>query len=201
MQVWFVLLHNGNKKPSIPIAYGVGIKEEYEMVSVIIDLILYTRYQFKIVADSKVIAILMGLQSGYTAFSCHLCLWHSRKDDERYTTDIWPPRTQSIPGEFNVKSRPLVSQDMIILPPLHIELRLVKNFVKALDPTIAAFEYLNRFFPKLSTQKIKQGIFIGPLIRDLLKDTEFEKSGRKESMGVVPKNCSWFPWENSRSKL
>lgn len=26
--VQFVLLHNGNKKPSIPIAYGVGIKEE-----------------------------------------------------------------------------------------------------------------------------------------------------------------------------
>lgn len=172
--VKFVLLHNGNEKPSIPIAYGVGIKEEYEMISTILDLIRYTRYNFKIVADFKVVAILMGLQSGYTAYSCHLCLWHSRKDDEHYTTDIWPPRTQFVLGKFNVKSLPLVSQDMIILPPLHIKLGLIKNFVKALDATSDAFEYLNRFFPKLSTQKIKQGVFNGPQIRDLLKDAEFE---------------------------
>jgi len=39
----------------------------------------------------------------------------------------------------------------------------------------AAFTYLREKFPKLSEAKLKEGIFIGPQIRDLLKDEYFDK--------------------------
>lgn len=35
--------------------------------------------------------------------------------------------------------------------------------------------YLFEKFPKLSEAKIKEGVLNGPQIRELLKDTEFEK--------------------------
>ena len=43
----------------------------------------------------------------------------------------------------------------------------MKNFVKALasDPENGGFEYLKSKFPKVSTQKIKAGIFFGPEIK------------------------------------
>lgn len=69
-----VLLHNGNEKPSIPIAFAIGMKEEFSTMKSILQLIGYDRLKFKIVADLKVIAILMGLQSGYTKYCCYLCL-------------------------------------------------------------------------------------------------------------------------------
>ena len=46
----------------------------------------------------------------------------------------------------------------IMLPPLHIKLGLMKNFVKAMP----AFNYLAEKFPRLSEAKIKEGIFAGP---------------------------------------
>jgi hypothetical protein len=36
------------------------------------------------------------------------------------------------------------------------------------------FQYLKRKFPILSDAKIKEGIFVGPQIRELLKDENFE---------------------------
>ncbi|KAK3882315.1 hypothetical protein Pcinc_013307 [Petrolisthes cinctipes] len=41
------------------------------------------------------------------------------------------------------------------MPPLHIKLGLMKQFVKALNQESAAFKYLLEFFPKLSETKIK----------------------------------------------
>lgn len=174
LSVKFVLLHNGNEKPSVPVAYGVGISESYDVMKQILALIKYELYKFKIIADFKVIAVLMGLQSGYTKHSCHLCLWDSRKDEVHYKCKVWPTRTSFTPGIFNVRSKPLVSMESIILPPLHIKLGLMKNFVKALNRDGRAFKYLNQFFPKISTEKIKQGVFNGPQIRRLLEDDQFE---------------------------
>ena len=39
----------------------------------------------------------------------------------------------------------------------------------------AAFTYLRDKFPRLSEAKLKEGIFIGPQIRDLIKDEYFYK--------------------------
>ena len=39
----------------------------------------------------------------------------------------------------------------------------------------AAFAYLREKFPRLSEATLKDGIVIGPQIRDLIKDEYFEK--------------------------
>jgi len=42
-----------------------------------------------------------------------------------------------MPGEKNVVNPPLVLQEKIYLPPLHIKLGLMKNFVKVwIKPTV-----------------------------------------------------------------
>ncbi|GBL89311.1 hypothetical protein AVEN_225844-1 [Araneus ventricosus] len=62
----------------------------------------------------------------------------------------------------------------MILPPLHIKLDLMKNFVKAMDWGRSGFQHLRLKFPKVSEAKIKEGIFVGPQIRQLMKDLVFE---------------------------
>ena len=59
------------------------------------------------------------------------------------------------------------------MPPLHIKLGLIIQFVKALDKDGAAFKYLQNLFPKLSEAKVKGGIFIGPQVKLILKSDEF----------------------------
>ena len=61
----------------------------------------------------------------------------------------------------------------IYLPPLHIKLGLMKIFVKAMDRDGDGFKYLQTKFPRISDAKIKEGIFVGPQIREVLNDEEF----------------------------
>ena len=79
-------------------------------------------------------------------------------------------------GEKNVKRPPLVESSKILLPPLSIKLGLMKNFVKAMDKTGAGFMYLSRKFPRMTEAKIKEGVFIGPQIKQLLQDSEFDQA-------------------------
>jgi hypothetical protein len=62
-----------------------------------------------------------------------------------------------------------------LLSSMHLKLGLMANFVKAMDQEEAAFPYLWGKFPRLSEAKLKEGIFIGPQIRDLIKDEYFDK--------------------------
>jgi hypothetical protein len=50
----------------------------------------------------------------------------------------------------------------------------MKNFVKTTDRNGDGFQYLKLKFPNLSDAKIKEGIFVGQQIRELLKDEHFE---------------------------
>ncbi|KAL4718315.1 hypothetical protein ACJJTC_009937 [Scirpophaga incertulas] len=61
-----VLLHNGNMKPSIPVAYSVSMKETYDNLGAVLRAIKYEDFKWQICGDLKVIAILMGLQGGFT---------------------------------------------------------------------------------------------------------------------------------------
>lgn len=79
-------------------------------------------------------------------------------------------------GQRNVINEALVSRDKIILPPLHIKLGLMKQFVKALDKDGPCFVYIGRKMPGISAEKLKAGIFDGPQIRQLVKDPEFVNS-------------------------
>ena len=62
------------------------------------------------------------------------------------------------------------------MPPLHIKLGLIKQFVKALDKECDAMIYLKAKFSKLSDAKVSEGIFVGPQVRQLLLDDKFENS-------------------------
>lgn len=168
-----VLLHNGNKFASVPIGHSVVLKEHYESVKTVLSKLCYHEHKWKICVDLKMVNFLLGQQGGYVKFPCFLCLWDSRADDQHWQKKGWPVRDELLLGQRNVINQPLVSRDHIILPPLHIKLGLMKQFVKALNKDGMCFKYICNVFPSLSREKLKAGIFDGPQIRKLIKDENF----------------------------
>lgn len=100
------------------------MKESYESMRLILNKIGYDKYKWKLCGDLKVIALLLGLQKGYTKY-CFLCLWDSRAKVDHYEKKIWPKRGEFVPGEVNIQYDPLVDPQLVILPPLHIKLGLM----------------------------------------------------------------------------
>ena len=84
-------------------------------------------------------------------------------------------RSTFVPGEHSLKENRLVDMNKVLLPPLHIKLGLMKNFMKALHKNGAAFQHLSTVLPGLSAAKPKEGIFVRPQIQQVLKDTDFEE--------------------------
>lgn len=170
-----VLLHNSNVYPSIPIAHSVELKETYTNMELLLDRIQYRKHSWKICADLKVVALVLGMQLGYTKYCCFICEWDSRARDVHYITKDWPLRSSLVPGQKNVLHGPLVDPQKVILPPLHIKLGLMKNFVKAMNKDGKGFKYLTEKFSYVSDAKINEGIFVGPQIRELVKDSHFDE--------------------------
>ncbi|UYV84034.1 hypothetical protein LAZ67_X000929 [Cordylochernes scorpioides] len=52
----------------------------------------------------------------------------------------------------------------------------MKNFVRAMDRNASGFAYLKQKFSRISEAKIKEGIFVGPQIRELQQDGNFQNS-------------------------
>ena len=50
----------------------------------------------------------------------------------------------------------------------------MKNFIKTLDKKCPAFTYLCGKFPRLTFEKVKADVFVGPQIKQLFKDQQFE---------------------------
>ena len=121
----------------------------------------------------KVVGPVLELQSDYTKYPCFMCLWDSRADELHFKQREWPVRTDMVPGSHNIKAIPLVPRHKVLLPPLHIKLGLMKLFVNALCREGDAFKYLVQKFPHISDAKLKAGVFVGPDIRELMKDSEF----------------------------
>ena len=59
-----VLLHKGNTKPSVPVAYAINMKESYESMITLLEAIDYSKYAWSICGDLKVIFLLRGQQLG-----------------------------------------------------------------------------------------------------------------------------------------
>jgi hypothetical protein len=169
-----VLIHNGNSQPSIPIGHSANMKETYDNMKLLLTKIEYDKYGWKICGDLKVIGLLLGMQMGYTKYCCFLCEWDSRDRKNHYVRKDWPARENLIPGAKNVHHFPLVKSEDILLPPLHIKLGLMKNFVKGLSKDGNGINYLKKKFPRISDAKIKEGIFVGPQIREVLTDPNFD---------------------------
>lgn len=172
-----LLLHNGNVYPSIPVAYSNTHKEEYDVLKDILYLINYAEFEWKIIADFKLINILMGLKKGNPKFPCFLCLWDRNTKGDKYSASTWPPRPpcrdQYPAGKANyysAESEPLVAAENILHPPLHIKLGLVTQlFKKMVRENEAVKERLSKLFPKLSDAKVEMGIFDGPKIRHIFR--------------------------------
>ena len=75
---------------------------------------------------------------------------------------------------------------------MHLKLGLVKIFVKAMNQGEVAFTYLWEKFPRLSEAKLKEGIFIGPQIQDLIKDEYFDEKAAWDSFKFVNVNQSRY---------
>jgi hypothetical protein len=170
-----VLLHNGNQLPSIPVAHSVHLKEEYQNVKKLLTALKYEEYEWEVIGDFKMVSFLMGLQGGYIKFPCYLCLFDSRDTAAHYVKKNWPQRTEFSTGRNNVKWEPLIKSEKVLMPPLHIKLGLMKQFVTALEKDKPAFKYLQAFFPRLSEAKVTAGIFIGPQIKKIMACSEFPK--------------------------
>ena len=157
-----VLIHNRKRFPSIPLAHPANMKESYENMKLLLGKINYDKFKWKLCGDLKVVVLLLGMQFGYTKYCCSLCEWDSWDKKNHYINKAWPKRTSLTPGEKNVINPPLVLPKKNYLPPLHIKLGL------------HGFECLRNKFPNVSDGKIKEGIFIGPQIRELMQDKQYD---------------------------
>ena len=133
--------------------------------------IKYDEFKWNLYGDPKVVALLLGMQLGCTKYCCFLCEWDSWDNKNHYVNKLWPKQTSLMPGEKNVVNSPLVFLEKIYLPRLHIKLGLMKNFVKGMDKTSRGFQYVRNKFPNVNDTIIKEGIFIGPQIRELMQDS------------------------------
>ena len=129
-----VLLHNGNKYASLPVGHSVYLKECYTNLDFILQKQSYADHKWAICGGLKVISMLLGQQSGYTKFPCFLYEWDSRAKDQHYVKKVWPSRNTIQPWIKNIERKSLVDPKKVILPTLHIHVKLglMKQFVKAL---------------------------------------------------------------------
>ena len=65
-----VLLYNSNTVASLPIAQSVTMKETYDNLKTMLVSVKYDDHKWLICGDLKVIAIILGLQGGYSKFPC-----------------------------------------------------------------------------------------------------------------------------------
>jgi len=77
-----------------------------------------------------------------------------------YANNKWPVREVLTSGSSNIASISLVPRDIIILPPLHIKLELMKQFCKSLRKEGKCWKYLCSKFLKMSETKLNEGIFV-----------------------------------------
>ena len=138
------------------------MKETYDNVKKLLDAIDYKTYNWDVCGDFKMIGFLLGLQEGFTKYSCFLCLWDCRASNDHYKRAEWPKRIEFLPGQPNVLRQPLVDRNKILLPPLHIKLGLVKQFVTAMDFGGEAFQEIRLMYPKMTEAKLKGGDFYWP---------------------------------------
>ena len=104
-------------------------------------IIKYNEQKWKICGVLKIVAMILGMQQGYTKYGCFLCEWDSRDRNSHYKTMIRPLSNWKV-GEKNIQIKKLVASEDVLLPPLHIKLDLIKQFVKATNSSGRGFKYL-----------------------------------------------------------
>jgi len=96
------------------------------------------------------------MQLIYTKYCRFLCEWDSRDKKNHHVNKLWPKQTSLTPGEKNVVNPPLFLREKIYLPPLHIKLGFVKNFVKGMDKTGHGCKYVRSKFLNMNDAKTRR---------------------------------------------
>lgn len=113
----YVLLHNGNIYGAVTIGHSVHLREEYNDIKSMINLLKYSDHNWIICVDLKMVNFLLGQQKGFTKYPCYLCMWDSRAREKHWTQKEWPERETLEVGMPNIVNEPIVSRDRIIFPP------------------------------------------------------------------------------------
>lgn len=92
-------------------------------------------------------------------------MWDRRYTEKHYTEGL-ATQNRNLFSEHNVQNVPLVKPEKAFVPPLHINLWLMKNSAKSRG----RYPYLRSKFPNLSDAKVKRGIFVGPQITKVMLD-------------------------------
>lgn len=150
------LLHIDNLHFPVPVAYSRTLKETHDSMKLILTKIRYAEHNWDVSGDLKVTALIMGLQLGRTKNMCFLCTWISTAKIDHYSA-VWENRSDHTIGVMNTIRERLIPPEKMLLPPLHIKMGLVTNFIKALNKEEEAFRYLSVLFPKLSVAKLRAG--------------------------------------------
>ena len=77
-----VLLHDGNRFPSVPLAHAANMKEIYESMTLLMGKIKYEEFKLKLCGDLKVVALLLRMQL--------LCEWDSQGKKNHCVNKICP---------------------------------------------------------------------------------------------------------------
>ena len=107
-------------------AHAASMKESYESLKLLLGKINYDEFKRKLYGDLKFVALLLGMQLGCTKYCCFLCEWDSRDKKNHYVNKLWPKRISMTSGEKNFVNPSTVLPEKIFLPPLHINLGLMK---------------------------------------------------------------------------
>jgi len=108
-------------------------------MKILMEAINYDKFKWRICVELKVIALLLGLQQGFTKYCCFICERDSRDRSLHYSRKDWPARKSLEPGIINVENQPLVKLSKILFPFTHLKLGLTKNSMKAMNQEEAAF--------------------------------------------------------------
>jgi hypothetical protein len=150
---------------TLTVAYHVPFFSQNK-IFILYTKIRYTANDWMICGDLKVLCMLLGQQAAYTKYPCFTCEWGRRARSQSWEQRHWTPRTSLEPWNKNIMRKSIVDPKKILLPPIHMKLGIMKQFVKALPKTGNCFKCLYKTFPHLSKAKLKEGVFVGPDINN-----------------------------------
>jgi hypothetical protein len=90
----------------------------------------YEEHGWLICGDLKVHCMLLGQKLGYIKFPCFLCEWDSIARSQHWKQKQWPSRVSLTPGAMNIAQESLVDPQKVLIPPLHIKLGFMKQFLQ-----------------------------------------------------------------------
>ena len=88
-----VLLNKGKRLLSVPLVHAANMKEICESMRQLLGKIMYDEFNWKLLGDLKVVALLLGMQLGYTKYCCFLCECDTRDQWNHCVNKLWPKRT------------------------------------------------------------------------------------------------------------